>query len=119
MRAKSVVYSRQRKKKVFRRAKGAYATKKNRWRITIQHMEKSMRHMYRDRKKNKRNFRSLWIVRLNAGARENGITYSRFMSGLRKANVVIDRKMLADMAVRDNMAFKQLTELAKSTLAAK
>jgi large subunit ribosomal protein L20 len=114
MRAKSVVYTRQRKKKFFRRAKGYYATKKNRWRMAIQQLEKSMRYAYVGRKDKKGDFRSLWIVRLNAAAREHGLSYSRFISGLRKANVIIDRKMLADMAINDSNAFKQLAEIAKS-----
>lgn len=116
MRAKAVVYTRQRKKKFFRMAKGFYATKKNRWRMTIQQLEKSMKFMYRDRKDRKGEFRSLWIIRLNAAAREMGLSYSRFISGLRKANVVIDRKMLAEIAIKDGVAFKQLTDLAKSNL---
>src|SRR3972149_9954640 len=99
MRVKSVVYTRQRKKKFFRRAKGYYATKKNRWRITIQQIEKSLRYEYTGRKDKKANFRKLWILRVNAAAREFGLSYSRFIAGLRKANILIDRKMLADMAV--------------------
>jgi len=97
-------------------AKGFYATKKNRWRMTIQQLEKSMKFMYRDRKDRKGEFRSLWIIRLNAAAREMGLSYSRFISGLRKANVIIDRKMLAEIAILDGAAFKQLTDLAKSNL---
>ena len=115
MRAKSVVYTRQRKKKFFRMAKGAYATKKNRWRITIQHLEKAMRYMYVGRKDRKADFRQLWIVRLNAAAREYGLSYSRFISGLKKANIAVDRKMLAEIAVKDNNTFKQLAEIAKSS----
>lgn len=119
MRIKSGVYSRHRKKKAFRRAKGSYATKKNRWRITIQHLEKSLRYAYVDRKDNKANYRQMWIVRLNAAARDHGMSYSKFISGLRKANVLIDRKMLAEMAVNNVEAFKQLAEISKSALAAK
>jgi large subunit ribosomal protein L20 len=114
MRVKSVVYTRQRKKKFFRRAKGAYATKKNRWRMTIQNLEKAMRHMYVGRKDKKADFRQVWIMRLNAAAREYGLSYSKFISGLKKANVQIDRKMLAELAVNDNTAFKELAEIAKS-----
>lgn len=117
MRAKSVVYTRQRKKKFFRRAKGYYASKKNRWRMTIQQVERSMKYMYVDRKDRKGTFRQIWIVRLNAAAREQGMSYSRFISGLRKANVLIDRKMLAEIAVSDANAFKQLAELSKSAQA--
>jgi large subunit ribosomal protein L20 len=114
MRAKSVVYTRQRKKKWFRRAKGAYATKKNRWRMVIQHLEKSMRAMYRGRKDKKGDFRSLWIQRINAAARENGLSYSRFIAGLKTAGVVLDRKSLADIAMNDAAAFQKLTDLARS-----
>jgi len=115
MRAKSVVYTRQRKKKFFRKAKGAYASKKNRWRMVIQQLEKSMRYAYVGRKDRKGAFRQIWIVRLNAAAREFGLSYSKFISGLRKANVIVDRKMLAELAVKDNVAFKELAEIAKSS----
>jgi len=114
MRAKSVVYTRQKKKKIFRFAKGSYATKKNRWRMVIQQVEKSLSYAYTGRKDNKANFRTLWIVRLNAAVREEGISYNRFIYGLKKANVVVDRKMLAEIAVSDNVAFKQLVEIAKT-----
>ncbi|HRY30219.1 MAG TPA: 50S ribosomal protein L20 [Elusimicrobiota bacterium] len=114
MRVKSVVYTRQRKKKWFRRAKGAYATKKNRWRMVIQHLDKSMKAMYRGRKDKKGDFRSVWIQRINAAARLNGLSYSRFMSGLKKAGVTLDRKILADMAMNDQGAFQQLTELVRT-----
>lgn len=119
MRVKSNVYTRQRKKKYFRMAKGSYATKKNRWRMVTQQIERSLKYAYTGRKDNKGNYRSLWIVRLNAAAREEGLSYSMFISGLRKANILIDRKMLADMAVNDNASFKQLAEIAKSNLSAK
>ncbi|BAV58847.1 50S ribosomal protein L20 [Endomicrobiia bacterium] len=114
MRAKSVVYTRQRKKKIFRLAKGSYATKKNRWRMVIQQVERSLNYAYTGRKDNKANFRTLWIVRLNAAVREEGISYNRFIFGLKKANVAIDRKMLAEIAVNDNTAFKQLVEVVKA-----
>jgi large subunit ribosomal protein L20 len=114
MRAKSVVYTRQKKKKIFRLAKGFYATKKNRWRMVIQQVERSLNYAYTGRKDNKSNFRTLWIVRLNAAVREQGISYNKFISGLKKANVAIDRKMLAEIAVNDNATFRQLVELAKA-----
>lgn len=119
MRAKSVVATRQKKKKYFRLAKGYYATKKNRWRMVIQQLEKSLRYAYRDRKDKKGTFRQLWIMRLNAAARVEGMSYSRFISGLRRANVNIDRKVLAEIAVKDTAAFKQLADLSKSNQAAK
>jgi len=118
MRAKSVVATRQKKKKYFRLAKGYYATKKNRWRMTIQQLEKSLRYAYVGRKDKKAEFRQLWIMRLNATAREQGLSYSRFIAGLRKANIAIDRKMLADIAVKDAAAFQQLAQIAKTSLQA-
>jgi large subunit ribosomal protein L20 len=114
MRAKSVVYTRQKKKKIFRLAKGSYATKKNRWRMVIQQVERSLNYAYTGRKDNKSNFRTLWIVRLNAAVREEGISYNKFISGLKKANVAIDRKILAEIAVNDSATFKQLVEIAKA-----
>jgi large subunit ribosomal protein L20 len=114
MRAKSVVYTRQKKKKIFRLAKGSYATKKNCWRMVIQQVERSLNYSYTGRKDNKSNFRTLWIVRLNAAVREEGISYNKFIFGLKKANVPIDRKMLAETAVNDNATFKQLIEIAKA-----
>ncbi|MDR2067359.1 MAG: 50S ribosomal protein L20 [Endomicrobium sp.] len=114
MRTKSVIYTRQKKKKIFRLAKGSYATKKNRWRMVVQQVERSLAYAYVGRKDNKANFRTLWIVRLNAAVRQEGISYNRFISGLKKANVTIDRKMLAEIAVNDSSAFKQLIEIAKS-----
>jgi large subunit ribosomal protein L20 len=107
------VYTRQRKKKIFRLAKGSYASKKNRWRMVIQQVERSLNYAYTGRKDNKANFRTLWIVRLNAAVREEGISYNKFISGLKKANIAIDRKMLAEIAVNDNAAFKHLIEVAK------
>ncbi|MCX5778135.1 MAG: 50S ribosomal protein L20 [Elusimicrobia bacterium] len=113
MRAKAVVYTRQRKKKIMKLAKGGYADKSSRWRIALQQVERSMRYMYVGRKDRKADFRQMWIVRLNAAAREFGMSYSTFVSGLRKANVLIDRKMLAELAVSDDATFKQLVEIAK------
>jgi large subunit ribosomal protein L20 len=113
MRVKSSVYTRQRKKKKFRMAKGSYATKKNRWRMVKQQLAKSLAYSYVGRKDNKANYRSIWIVRLNAAVREEGLSYSRFIAGLKKANILIDRKMLAETAVNDSNAFKQLVDIAK------
>ena len=114
MRVKNVVQTRQRKKKVFRLSKGYYSDKNNRWRMTIQQVEKSLVYAYNDRKDRKGTFRRMWIVRLNAAVREEGLSYNRFISGLKKANVILDRKMLADIAITDNTTFKQLVEIAKS-----
>ncbi|MDR3243429.1 MAG: 50S ribosomal protein L20 [Elusimicrobiota bacterium] len=114
MRTKNAVYTRQKKKKVFRRAKGYYATKKNRWRMVKQQVARSLAYAYTGRKDNKANFRTLWIVRLNAAVREEGLSYNRFISGLKKANVIVDRKMLAEIAATDSVIFKQLVETAKN-----
>jgi large subunit ribosomal protein L20 len=113
MRVKSVVYTRQRKKKWFRRAKGAYATKSTRWRMVIQHLEKSMRYMYVGRKDKKRDLRAIWIQRINAAARSHELSYSRFMNGLKNAGVLLDRKVLADMALNDMTSFSSLAQLAR------
>jgi large subunit ribosomal protein L20 len=114
VRVKSVVYTRQRKKKIFRLAKGFYASKKNRWRMVIQQVEKSLNYAYTGRKDKKAFFRALWIVRLNAAAREEGISYNRFIFGLRESRIEIDRKILAELAVNDGATFKQLVNVAKS-----
>jgi len=113
MRIKAGVYTRHRKKKTFRLAKGYYGNKRNRWRMVIQQVEKSLVHAYTGRKDKKGNFRRLWIARINAACRENGQTYSRFMAGLKKAGVTLNRKMLADLAVKDAPSFKQLITIAR------
>jgi large subunit ribosomal protein L20 len=113
MRTRSVVYTRQRKKKIFRIAKGSYAAKKNRWRMVVQHVERSLKYAYTGRKDNKGNFRALWIVRLNAAVRKEGISYNKFISGLKKINVIIDRKILAEIAVNDNATLRHLVEVVK------
>jgi large subunit ribosomal protein L20 len=118
MRVKTTVASRQSKKKWFRRAKGAYATKKNRWRMVIQHLEMSMRHMYRGRKQKKRDFRGTWIQRINAAVRlfDPAFTYSRLINGLAKAGIEVDRKVLADLAVHEPEAFNAIAGQAKAAL---
>ncbi len=117
MRVKSVVYTRQRKKKYFRLAKGYYSNKKNRWRMVIQQVRKSLAHAYRGRKDKKSDFRKLWITRINAISRKFGIPYSKFMFGLRKAGISLNRKMLAEMATKDSESFKKLAEFVRNTLA--
>ena len=112
MRIKAAEYTRQRKKKVFRRARGAYASKHSRWRQVKQQIEKSLVHAYRGRKLKKGNFRSLWVARINAACREEGTTYSRFAAGLKKAGIMLNRKMLAEMAVRDVASFKKIVALS-------
>ncbi|SFR13873.1 50S ribosomal protein L20 [Desulfoscipio geothermicus] len=113
-RAKSSVVSRKRHKKILKLAKGYRGSKSKLFRVANQQVMKSLMYAYRDRKARKRDFRKLWIARINAAARNNGISYSRFMNGLRKAGVEINRKMLADLAVNDAKAFGQLVDMAKS-----
>ena len=105
-------------KKVLDRAKGYYGRRKNVFRVAKQAVIKAGQYAYRDRRQKKRQFRALWIVRINAGARENGLSYSRLMDGLKKAQVAIDRKVLADLAVFDKPAFAVLAERARASLVA-
>lgn len=107
-----------RKKKILKAAKGYFGGRKNLYRTAKDAVEKGWEHAYRDRKKKKRNFRRLWITRINAAARENDLSYSRFMNGLRRAGVELDRKALADLAVRSPDAFQALADQAKSALEA-
>ncbi len=106
----------QRRKKILRRAKGYYIGKSNLFRQAMQAVDKSLSYAYRDRRARKRQFRSLWTIRINAAARINELSYSRFMCGLKKAGVTIDRKMLADVAVSDPSGFTALVQTAKSAL---
>ena len=105
-----------RHRKVIKAAKGYYGRRKNTFRIANQAVEKAGQYAYRDRKARKRNFRSLWIQRINAAAREHGLTYGRFIHGLGKAGVEVDRKVLADLAVREPGAFKALVDQAQAAL---
>jgi large subunit ribosomal protein L20 len=105
-------------KKVFKAAKGFYGRRKNTIRIAKQAVEKSMQYAYRDRKRRKRTFRALWIQRLNAAVRPFGLNYSRFIAGLDKAGILVDRKVLSDLAIREPAAFLVLVELAKAALPA-
>lgn len=113
-RVKSGVAARKRHKKILKLAKGYRGSKSKLYRVANQQVMKSLMYAYRDRKVRKRDFRKLWIARINAAARSNGMSYSRFMDGLRKANVDINRKVLADLAVKDSKAFGQLVDVAKS-----
>ena len=97
-------------------AKGHRGSRKNCFRTAIQSVEKSLQYAYRDRRTNKRNFRSLWIQRINAGVREHGLTYSQFINGLTKSGIEVDRKVLADLAVSEPNAFRSLVEKAKAAL---
>ncbi|MEM8972355.1 MAG: 50S ribosomal protein L20 [Pseudomonadota bacterium] len=103
-------------KKVLKAAKGFYGRRKNTIRIAKQAVEKAAQYAYRDRKRRKRTFRSLWIQRINAATREHGMTYGRFIDGLNKAGIEIDRKVLADIAVRDADAFKALVVQAQAAV---
>ncbi len=108
--------ARKRRKKVLKLAKGYYGAKSRLFRVANQQVMKSLQYAYRDRRQRKRDFRKLWITRINAAARTNGISYSKFINGLKKAGVEINRKMLADMAVNDKNSFDELVKVAKSSL---
>ncbi|MEP9374499.1 50S ribosomal protein L20 [Mesorhizobium sp. KR1-2] len=103
-------------KKVLKAAKGFYGRRKNTIRIAKQAVEKSLQYAYRDRKNRKRNFRALWVQRINAAVREHGLTYGRFIDGLNKAGIEIDRKVLSDMAIHEPQAFAALVGKAKVAL---
>ena len=115
-RAQGKVASRARRKKIIARAKGFQGHSKNNFRLAKQRSEKAMQYAYRDRRVRKRNFRSLWIQRINAGARLSGLTYSQFMNGLNKAGIDLDRKVLSDLAVSEPLSFKSLVEQAQTAL---
>ena len=108
------VTARARHKKVIKRAKGYYGRRKNVFRVAVQAVEKGLQYSYRDRKKRKSDFRGLWIQRINAGARMYGMTYSQFINGLKKATIEIDRKILAELAVKEPETFKVLVDKAQS-----
>ena len=113
MRVKGSTPTRNRRKKVLKQAKGYYGAKSYRFRNANQAVMKSLSYAYVGRKDKKSNFRKLWIARINAGARMNGTTYSKMIAGLKKANVTINRKMLADLAVNDAKAFAEIAEISK------
>ena len=117
-RVKRGVQARRRHKKVIGRAKGYYNARHKVFRVAKQAVIKAEQYAYIGRKQKKRNFRTLWIARINAAARINGLSYSRFMNGLLKAGITLDRKVLADIAVHDAAGFAALTEKAKGALAA-
>ena len=118
-RGTSAVARNKRKKKILKAAKGYFGGRKNLYKTAKDAVEKGWEHAYRDRKKKKRNFRRLWITRINAAAREHELSYSRFMNGLKESGIEIDRRALADLAVRNPEAFGELAGRAKETLAAK
>ena len=113
-RVKTAIITRKKHKKVLKRAKGFYGAKHYRFRNAKQAVMKSGAYAYVGRKDKKSNFRKLWIARINAAARQNGLTYSKMIAGLKKANVVVNRKMLAELAVNDSEAFAKVAEIAKN-----
>ncbi len=117
-RVKRGVASRARRKKVLKQAKGYYGARSRQFKVAKQAVIKAGQYAYRDRRQKKRQFRSLWIVRINAAAREHGLSYSRMINGLNKADIEIDRRVLADLALNQREAFAALAESAKSALAA-
>jgi large subunit ribosomal protein L20 len=117
-RVKRGVMARRRHKKVLAQAKGYYNARRKVFRVAKQAVTKALQYAYIGRKQKKRNFRTLWIARINAAARQNGMSYSRFINGLMKAGITLDRKVLADIAVHDAAGFTALTEKAKGALAA-
>ena len=117
-RVKRGVQARRRHKKILKQAKGYYHARRKVFRVAKQAVTKALQYAYIGRKQRKRQFRTLWIARINAAARINGISYSRFMNGLLKAGITLDRKVLADIAVHDAAGFAALSEKAKSALAA-
>jgi large subunit ribosomal protein L20 len=116
-RVKRGVVAHARHKKVIDQAKGYQGRRKNVYRVAVQAVTKAGQYAYRDRRQKKRTFRTLWIARINAGARECGMSYSRMINVLKKANIMIDRKVLADIAMHDSAAFAVIAEKAKAALA--
>ena len=117
-RVKRGVTTHARHKKVLKQAKGYRGRGKNVYKVAIERVEKVLQYAYRDRRVRKREFRGLWIQRINAGAREHGMTYSQFINGMKQAGIELDRKVLSDLATREPAAFKSLVEQAQAALAA-
>ena len=115
-RVKTNVARLRRKRQILAEAKGFFGRRKNLYKTAKEAVERARRYAYRDRKNRKREFRRLWIIRINAAARQHDLSYSRFMNGLKKAGIEIDRKVLADLAVREPQAFEQLASAARSSL---
>jgi large subunit ribosomal protein L20 len=115
-RVKRSVAARKKRRKVLGQAKGYWGLKKSSYKYAKEQVDHSLTYAYRDRKNKKRTFRRLWIMRINAGARANGLSYNQFVAGMKKANIELDRKVLAEMAVSDPQAFGALAEQAKSAL---
>ena len=117
-RVKRGVTTHARHKKVLKQAEGYQGRSKNVYKVAIERVEKGLQYAYRDRRVRKRTFRGLWIQRINAGARQHGLTYSQFMNGMKRAGIELDRKVLSDLAVREPAAFKSLVDQAQAALAA-
>jgi large subunit ribosomal protein L20 len=115
-RVKSGIVTRKRHKKILKLAKGYRGTRSRRFRTANETLLKALSYAYRDRKARKREFRKLWIARINAGVRELGVTYSQFMKGLRVANIKLNRKVLAELAVSDKEEFERIVKLSKAAL---
>ena len=107
------VASRARRKKILKQAKGFFGRRKNVWTVAKNAVDKAMLYAYRDRKVNKRNFRALWITRINAGARNNGMSYSQFMGKIKANNIELNRKVLADLAMNNHVAFNAIADKIK------
>ncbi len=115
-RTKNSIASKKRKKKILKRAEGFRGGRSKLYRTAKESVNKALTYSYRDRRTKKREFRKLWIARINAAARNNGMTYSRFINGLKKADVDIDRKILSEIAINDNKGFSELVDIAKKAL---
>ncbi len=118
MRVKGGIVQTRKRRKVLKRAKGYWGAKSKQYRAALNQLLKSGQYAYRDRRQKRRDFRRLWITRVNAAARRCGLSYSKFIAGLKKANIALDRKTLANLAVEDPQAFAAVAELAKAALAA-
>ena len=116
-RVKGAMMTRKRRNKILKLAKGYWGAKSKHFKMANEQVMKSLKYAYMGRRLKKRDFRQLWIARINAGCKANGMNYSTFMNGLKKANIAINRKMLAEMAVNDKAAFAQLVEMAKAARA--
>jgi large subunit ribosomal protein L20 len=116
MRVKTGVVRRRRHKKLLKQAKGFFSGRRKHFRKAKEQLERSLVYAYRDRRQKKRDFRRLWITRINAACRLNDISYSRFMCGLKKSNIELDRKILADLAMSDSAAFKKIVDRVKEAL---
>ena len=115
-RVKRGVTARARHKKVLKAAKGYYGARSRTFRVAVQAVTKAGQYAYRDRRQKKRQFRALWIVRINAAARQHDLSYSQLINGLKKANIEIDRKVISDLAINDKVAFQAIAEQAKAAL---